>query len=297
MVKIVGFLGNSEDIEAIAKSIVATDEERERVISLIQFLDVGEWLVKVGNTKPFLIRGKGFEIEKHMSDEELEERMRDSWEELERRVDSGVPREREAKENLTPEGLSLLLDVLKYPFMPLTYRYENLGWSRKKGKEVRDGLDQFIESKNIRLGMSIPTFLLLTERGRIYLESKGHKSKFWSEVVSGKISFVHRLLQVIIRKYFDEQGFKTHLEFKASGKKVDVVALGEKRIAIEVSITSTPSFELAHLEYYKTEFDEVRLVVPTPKLDSYKAFFEKAGTGVIVQSIDDFMSVFSEKGA
>jgi hypothetical protein len=233
--KLVGFLGEGEDIEAIARSLDLSDEER----SAISKLEVGYWLVKKAGMKPFLLRSSDFPLEKNVSDEELEERMKPVIRKLsaEKREE---PKDKEAVNlPLSEDAWKLLVHVNDHPFQGMVARAKGLQFS---GRRIELAKQELIEKKlvsevGIVLTAKRPTLFLIPTNGALMLlESKGLNTDLWKHI--GNVGFEHILYQVLIRYEYQKLGYQARIESEIqSGRRVDVLAVKEnEKIGIEIEL-------------------------------------------------------------
>ena len=258
-VKIVGFLGEGSDINAITDSLDLSDEER----SAITKLERGEWLVKKAGMEPFLMKGQDYPLEKEVTDEELKERMSPI---LSRLSETVVPASSESKEetikpqlpSLSEDGQSLLFNVNDHPFTGLSSRYRTLDFSGRKAEAAKEELLRkgLVQEVDVVLGRHRPVrFLVITDLGLHYLRSSKKETKLWDYV--GHVSFEHRLYQVLIAYHFRNAGHQAFIEKDiGEGRRLDVLILlnGEK-IGVEVELS--PSIDLKKILKSMKELDKL----------------------------------------
>ena len=237
--KIVGFLGDGDDIEAISKSLNLNEEE----ISAIQKLETGYWLVSKAGLKPFLIHSPNVLLDKTISDEELEQRMKHVIEELYK--DSVEPKA-EAKQTssielpLSEDAWKLLTHINDHPFQGIVGRAKELQFSGRRVELAKQELveKKLVEELPIVLTAKKPTlFLVPTKEALNLLESKGLDTSQWRHI--GKVGFEHVLYEVLVRYEFKKLGYEAHIEVKLScGRKIDVLAVkGEEKIGVEIELS------------------------------------------------------------
>jgi hypothetical protein len=247
--KIVGFLGEGEDIEAVVKSLDLEEDER----STITKLERGEWLVKKSGMKPFLMRSPDFPVEKNISDKELLKRMQPILSRLKRTVKTKPTVEKTARPEpmikkilqtsefppVSEDVRALLTNINSHPFMTISSRCKALGLS---GRKIESAKAEIVEKGlakevSIALGSHRPAmFLVLTDLGLSYLRNSGQDVGLWERV--GSVGFEHRLYQVLIAYSLRMVGWQTFIEREmGSGRRVDVLAMREgKKIGIEVEL-------------------------------------------------------------
>ncbi|WP_309484941.1 ATP-binding protein [Halorhabdus salina] len=231
----------------------------ERQAEFAEELDTGEAVVQVGSDSPVPVRLRNYQVEKTVSDRELEKEQRSRWEGLSYeqrkttkrfndRIAPGRTEEVPEKEipedpteiKLSSEAERLLEDVVENPFRPLTERYQQFSSSYKGNKAKNQLVDQgVVVERKVKNGEN-RKLLQLTEKGRDYVEDQldlepKHR---------GRGGIVHRYWQHFIRDAFEEAGWDAFLEkFDA-----DVyVNMGNNELAVEVAMGDNPR-EIKHVE-------------------------------------------------
>lgn len=266
-VKIVGFLGEGGDINAMADSLDLTDEER----SAIPKLERGEWLVKKAGMEPFLIKSPDYPLEKNVTDEELKERMSSILSELNKAVipASTQPQEKTVKPQLpilSEDAQKLLFNVNEHPFTGLSSRYRTLNFSGRRAEAAKDELAKkgLVQEVDVVLGRrSIDRrhrpvrFLAITDLGLHYLRSSKKETELWDHI--GHVSFEHRLYQVLIAYHFRNSGHQAFIEKEiGEGRRLDLLVIrDEKKTGIEIELN--PNIDLRKILKSMKELD--RLVI------------------------------------
>jgi hypothetical protein len=258
-VKIVGFLGEGGDINAISKSLDLDDEER----SAIPKLERGEWLVKKAGMDPFLIRSSDYPLEKGVTDEELKERISPILSRLNEAVVSVSSESREETvkpqlPTLSEDAQKLLFNVNDHPFTGLSSRYRTLGFSGRRAEVAKEELIQkgLVKEVDVVLGTHRPVrFLVIADLGLHYLRRCGKETKLWDYV--GHVSFEHRLYQVLIAYNFRKRGHQAFIEKDiGEGRILDVLVVNHgKKIGIEIELN--PSIDLKKILKSMKELDEL----------------------------------------
>jgi hypothetical protein len=258
-VKIVGFLGEGGDINAITDSLDLTDEERSAILKL----ERGEWLVKKAGMEPFIIRSFDYPLEKNVTDEELKQRMSSILSELYKTVVpvSTQPQEKTIKPQLptlSQDAQKLLFNVNEHPFTGLSSRYRTLGFSGRRAEVAKEELIQngLVKEVDVVLGTYRPVrFLVIADLGLHYLRSHGTKTKLWDYV--GHVSFEHRLYQVLIAYNFRKRGHQAFIEKDiGEGRILDVLVVNnEKKVGIEIELNS--DIDLRKILKSMKELDEL----------------------------------------
>ncbi len=324
--KIMMSLGNGQDISDLAKCMGLDKNQEEFSYGL----NVGEAIVKLAGryTKPFWIRTPKVSIEKDISDSEIEQKTRSVIAEFEVTPVSNSmlyenyvdrlkekSKARQRVEAISDIAKNLLVNIFKKPYIPVTRRYESLGLSRKKGKVVKDYLIQnkYAAETNIKISNKVSNYLTLSKKGLSLCEKEGLKNQLWTEVVSKKISFCHKLYQFLINYYLTQDGWIVRFERVVNGtkrtkevsKKADMIAEYKiegkvvKSIAVEVVITNYEVYTI--MNCVDNGFDEIWIVCKDEKArkkienDIYAAIDETDRDFVIVQTINGFLNNMPKK--
>ena len=236
--KIAGFLGNGKDINDIAEAMDLNEEERDAITKL----ERGEWLVKLAGryTKPFMIKTEDFPLKKDVSDEEIKQRMKPVLEKIRKH-----PEEAKAVKServfLSDDAFRLLLNVNERPFNGIAARQKELGISATRLEKAKQELitKGFVQQLELALGGRRPTaFLVLTQEGISFLESRGIDTRLWAYI--GHVGFEHMLYQTLIRWYLQKLGYDAHLEVTLGNRRFDVLASnGKRKLAFEIELDAS----------------------------------------------------------
>jgi hypothetical protein len=241
----------------------------ERQAEFAQDLETGEAVVQVGSRDPVPVKLQNYELEKTVTDRELEKQQAEKWSELSserrnttKRFDDRIApgRSEEVPETTIPddpteiqvseEANRLLKDIVQSPFKPLTDRYERFSSTYKGNKAKNELVDQgVVIERNVKSEDGKRKLLQLTEKGRDYAESLDLEVKH-----RGRGGIIHRYWQHQIKKAFEEQSQKAFLEkFDA-----DVyVNMGDTELVVEVAMGDNPR-EIEHVQQHlKSGFDAV----------------------------------------
>lgn len=261
--------GSRKQFDAVAGSMNLSERQRE----FAQDLGIGEAVVQVGNRPPIPVKLQNYEVEKEVTDEELEKKQREKWSKLEyterertqrfrERIASG--RSDEVPEPVVPddpqevdlsnEADRLLKGVVENPFKGLTERYERFT-SWHKGNEAKDELvnQGVVIEREVRTRERRRKLLQLTEKGRDYVEND-------LEVElerEGRGGIIHQYWQHRIRKTFEEAGWHAFVEkFDA-----DVyVNMNTSELVVEVAMGNNER-ELRHVkQHLETGFSNIWIV-------------------------------------
>jgi hypothetical protein len=292
-VKIVGFLGEGEDIDAIATSLDLNEEER----SAIAKLERGEFIVKKAGMEPFLMKSFDYPLEKEVTDEELRARMEPILSRLNKFV---VPASQQNKKetvklipNLSEDAKKLLFSVNSHPFKGVSSHYSMLGFSGRKAETAKDELIQkgFVKEISITLGSHRPVkFLVITSLGLSYLKKEKKETRLWEFI--GNASFEHRLYQVLIAYSFRNSGHQAFIEKEiGEGKRLDILLIQhEKRVGIEIELT--PNLNLEKILKILKDLDELKILCEDEALERIKETIER----VVYPSLRKKISIHPVKG-
>jgi len=239
--KIVGFLGDGEDIEALSRSLSLSDEEQ----SMITRLETGYWLVSKAGTKPFIIHSAPVSLDKTVTDEELKTRMQPIVSELEKATKASVEDDVKIEEPpakfppISEEAMSVILDVNAHPFKGFVARCQSLGLSVRKAELAKSELvnKNLVKEIGTKLGKSkrLTKFLVLTELGSKLLRKAGYDTGLWKR--TGYQNFEHQLYCVLIAYAYKKVGQQVAIEKTVSeDRRVDVLVTNGKKTAIEVEL-------------------------------------------------------------
>jgi len=228
-------LTDGNEKAAIKEAFGLDDDQADYLFKLPQF---GQAIVRYGGyEKPFMIAVPDFRIEKHLSDDEVEERMADFYAELDAKIvpiDASIPPV--VTEKVPPVAAALLYFLSKEPFTRVSEMTDAPGFNSPA--EVNNAIDWlekygFINRESYRVSKKgrKSVFAVLTQKAFEYLEKKG---------VAGKGNFEHKLYQHLINEWIAKNGTKAKIEgrIKGSNKAIDVLAQDKDRgqIAYELTI-------------------------------------------------------------
>ena len=243
LVKIVGNLSSGNDIEAVSNAMGLDEETKE----CIHKLKRGQWIVRMSDryTEPFFIETQDYQVNKDVSDKEVEER-------LELTLGQYLPKQQPSAESqaqvpkvaapeLSEDAWSLLLDVNQHPFRQMATRSRELKLSWRRLEEAKKELleKEIVKEVDVVLGSYRPVkYLIPTSFALSLLEKLGHETNFWSYILHSGGGFEHRLHIVFIRNLAMRAGYQVQMEKTLSnGRRVDLLLLKEKRrIGVEVQL-------------------------------------------------------------
>ncbi|NLV13236.1 ATP-binding protein [Haloarcula argentinensis] len=242
----------------------------ERQAEFAQELETGEAVVQVGSRGPVPVNLYNYDLEKSISDRELEKQQAEKWSQLSheirkttKRFDSRIApgRSEEVPEPHIPDDPKeiqvsedadrLLKDVVNNPFKPLTERYKRFSSSYKGNKAKNELVDQgIVIERNVKSEDGKRKLLQLTDKGRDYAEDGlDLNSKH-----QGRGGIIHRYWQHRIKEAFEEAGWDVFLE------KLDAdiyVNMGDTELVVEVAMGDNQR-EIDHVkQHLETGFDAV----------------------------------------
>ena len=242
----------------------------ERQAEFAQNLATGEAIVQVGSRDPVPVKLQNHELEKSVTDRELEKQQAEKWNELgsERRKttkrfdDRIAPGRSEkvpettipddpAKIRVSKDADHLLKDIIQNPFKPLTKRYECFS-STYKGNKAKNELvdDGVVIERQVKAQDGKRKLLQLTEKGRDYAEN----SLDLDTKHKGRGGIIHRYWQNQIQDAFKKQGWNAFIE------KFDAdiyVNMGDTELVVEVAMGDNPR-EIEHIQQHLEKgFDAV----------------------------------------
>jgi len=224
-------------------------------------LDVGEAVVQVGGSSPVPVKLNNYQIQKTVSDKELQKTQAKNWNSLSHEPRDSTPefeveilegRSGEVPEPETPEDPTreitvsseadrILKDVVENPFKPLTDRYERFS-SRYKGNKAKDELvdEGVLIERQVRSNEGRRKLLELTKKGREYAEN----SLELDTKERGRGGVVHRYWQHRIKEAFEEAGWYAEVEVFDADVYVN---MNTAELVVEVAMGDNPR-EIEHIQ-------------------------------------------------
>jgi len=315
--KIMMNLGNGNDIRDMARCMGLNEDQQQFNYGL----GIGNAIVRMAGryTRPFWFHVPEATMDKDVPDWEVKHRTGPALSGFEvipvarpspylDYVGSLQPRGKsgQSKGGASSVIRGFMANVGSHPFHSITRRYDALGLSRKKGKLVKDYMleNRLVTELNVKVSNTIFNFLVLTEKGLATCTVNGPVDTDWKDIVSGKVSFLHKFYQFLIKEVLTQEGWEVFIEYKIKDDKwVDVVAkCGNRNLAFEVAITKfEPDDVLKCMVDENEKFDEIRVVCQdeTTRKDIEKLILssvdEKKQKLVIVQTISGLMSDMPKK--
>lgn len=247
-------LGHWQDIVDIGNSMTLDKEQMKAIIDL----PPGHAIVKMQGLKPFPVKIPNFEVEKNVTDEEINENNRkllegSEWESfLVSNTSSNtmvIPLgDMNALEEIDELMRSFLFDVYNRSAVGLTERFKSLGLSIRRG-------NQFTELMNNRRFINVHEINLSGRGGKtkfLELTKKGHdaigvtpKKKY------GKgCGFLHELIQHKVAKHVRSivEIKKVSIEGMLLDKSIDILVdvIDGKKIGIEIAMTAAHELDNIH---------------------------------------------------
>jgi DNA-binding MarR family transcriptional regulator len=249
--------GDRKQFHAIAESMNLS----ERQMEFASELDVGEAVVQVGGSSPVPVKLNNYQIQKTVSDKELQKTQAKNWNSLSHEPRDSTPefeveilegRSGEVPEPETPEDPTreitvsseadrILKDVVENPFKPLTDRYERFS-SRYKGNKAKDELvdEGVLIERQVRSNEGRRKLLELTKKGREYAEN----SLELDTKERGRGGVVHRYWQHRIKEAFEEAGWYAEVEVFDADVYVN---MNTAELVVEVAMGDNPR-EIEHIQ-------------------------------------------------
>jgi hypothetical protein len=243
--------GNVSGVDVrVVREAMGLDEEQAYAL---QRLKRGEWLVRMSDiySEPFMMvtEPPAFPIERNVSDSEIIERLRKAIPQLNASLpalpEPGPKETTSTLPQISEDATALLLDTNRRPFRGITRRIASLGLSGRRGELAKAELVQknIVAEVDVQLGIRRPTkFLMPTENGLRLLKAMRESTQLWHHI--GRVSFEHRLYQVLINYGLRQNGYKTKIEQNlGEGRRLDLYATKDSRkIGFEVVLTGSNDY-------------------------------------------------------
>jgi hypothetical protein len=267
-------LKDAKDVNSAASSLLLDTADKK----ILGRLDVGEAVAKIQGRwyKPFRINIPHVSIKKgSVTDNMLSELMR-PYSGYSNDEAVTTVREREIPENederkitsgITSEEEKLLNDINQNKLSGVVERYKRLGWSRRKGNELKNSLlkNQLIDTEDIPTKSGRVIILKLTKEGKNQIDKS--KTPHKKEPREGGVT--HEYWKKKYAELFIDKGFDITFEKPiGEGKSVDVVATKNgKQIAIEIETGRSDILSNIN-KCIDANFDKIILVATTEKVES-----------------------------
>lgn len=234
-------LSSTRDITATAYAMGLSTEQKD----FLTTLPVGTAIVRLATrwTKPFLLHVPMVDVDKNISDAEVEHHMGESprsesdyeyTTSQSKKTSTVSPQLSASKDSsVSNEAIRLVENIRDYPFVPVSKRIKSLGLSVRKANAILNELvaKELLKEVSIPQGVGRPAKLFQFTDA---LEAQFGKQK----TGKGKGSFTHKYYQRAIAEHNRSLGYKAEIECFRNGKLADVgIEKPNESIAIEVSLT------------------------------------------------------------
>lgn len=247
---------HQEDIEAARKALfIERDDE-----AYLNMLKTGQGIVKImERINPCLVQFLYVPVEKgKITDEWLKTHGEgysrpasdDKGSEKEGYSVRDNNRNAKTSEYVNTPSATLLIDILKNPFLSLTQRYKKFSIStgscdKHKRNLIEDGL---IEQARIVTSSGLITLFELTSKGKAVLTDLGY------EVKDDKESIIHKFWKFKIAEFYKAKGLDVLVEEHINGRPDIILIHDNKKIAVEIE-TGASDF-IKNIDRDINSFDE-----------------------------------------
>lgn len=254
-IKILMRLGHYPDIFDIGKSMGLTKEQMDCIIDA----PAGVGIVKKFGVSPFLCQFENFVFEKNVTDKEIEENNSKlikgtKFEPFFKNSSTTSIFIRKLNPEESPKTVlilnsdekAFLYDIYNKPLLSITERYKSLGLSSGKGTRIVKSLISKDLCKIVEINLGgrggVSKFIEITKQGYDtieipalkYTRGTGFEHWFWQNKIAENLKKIDST-EIIIEKNLNDKFIDVLVEHVKDNKKT--------RIAIEISITSTPDNE------------------------------------------------------
>lgn len=237
--RIIGYTGDYKDAQYYANSLGNPD-----LVQTIMKLDVGEFLIKIGDKDAALIKVPHIPYER-VSDETINEAMMPYKQAiLEYCKEEQEEKKEEPKFKISEETKALLRNVRDYPDSTISFRYEKLGWKTNAAQQyvqdaVKSGYLRIVE--DMLDSQKKAKYLVPTQQGIEWLRYEGHDVKDLCHV--GKQTATHSLYQNILISRLKRLRHNVLHDHPVADKIVDVWAEKDRKVAYEICVN--PAIEVS----------------------------------------------------
>ncbi|MBL1214698.1 MAG: ATP-binding protein [Ignavibacteriae bacterium] len=275
-------LKDAKDVNSAASSLLLEASDKK----VLGRLDIGEAVAKIQGRwhKPFMIHVPHIPIKKGSVDDKMISEVMRPYSTYSTSESVTIVEEKEIPQNeaarkisngITSEEQILLKDIYSNKLSGVVQRYKRLGWSRRKGNELKNSLvkKQLIDTEEIPTKSGRVIVLKLTREGK----------RICSEPITNLISDIreggitHEYWKNKYAKILKDKGFDITFEKPiGEGKSVDVVATKNGRqIAIEVETGRSDILSNIN-KCLQANFDKIIVVAINEKIESkVKSLLEK----------------------
>jgi len=242
--KLVGYLGNGNDIDTIQKVFQLNHDDTQ----IIKKLKLGQFIVeKSGIPDPFLLQGYDYPIDKTVTDQELHERMKGFIAKMqsEPRKTSGTIVDYMKLPAISEKAEKILRHVGMKPLRTISQRYKELSIHPLDGKTAVTELceKKFLAGKPIQLSTGRPSlYMEPTELGKAWLVKNNVDLSAWNDYV-GHVGLEHRVYQWLIANSLQKLGYVVRKEHSIESKRFDVYAeKDDHKLGIEICVSPKMNF-------------------------------------------------------
>ncbi len=275
----------TRDIRAMSYSMGLNAEQQKCLNSL----PLKSALIKLagGYTRPFMIHIPELQVDKNITDYEVEKHMQPILAELTKdvvvegdevsveAVDAGNSQVQQPDNELGENEIALLWDIKNRPYVPATERQQELNFTTYMAGKLYSEL--------IETGYLVEHEIKVNDRGRpqkfYELTKQAIELIGQQNLGAGKGGFLHRFHQHRLKSVFEKQGYKAVIEECKNGKCADIGLKDKSGKTIAVEIAMSPQGEISNIEKDLTAgWNEVwTLCVSETILNNLKTQLEQLG--------------------
>lgn len=235
LVKIVGNLGDAEDIKFISNSMGLTEEQQENIHRLKR----GQWYCRINDdyTEVFLIKTDDHPASKikNVSDDEVEFRLKEKLPKL-----FAVPQAQPViDDSLSEDAMNLLMSVGKNPRRIFRNHMKAMCISGRRIERAKEELLQreLVKEANVKIGNYRPVlYLIPTEKS---IELLKNVADITTLKRIGHAGMGHAIYEDIVAEAYALSGYAVFTEHSVGNRRYDVYAVAnEKTIGIEIELTT-----------------------------------------------------------
>jgi len=242
-IKIAFPLTDESDLKFIQNSWGLTEEQKNHFFELPP--QTRAIVRYAGFKKPFLLQVPTFRIKKELTDEQVNERMKDFWDRLESEakkpktpkpieLTTSIYETNEIISDIPPPCVALLFYISRYPFTKASELKNTPGFkSVAEANKALEWLENngFVKTEEYRASKTKKSkYSVLQEKAFTYLGIEGHP---------GKGDFEHKLYQHIIFEKLSQEGSEAKIEgrMEDSKKLIDVLVASKETGFVAYEIT------------------------------------------------------------
>ena len=263
--------GDAKQFDEIAASMHLTDRQED----IARTLGTGDAIIQVSGSTAIPVLLNSFELEKSISDTELQRRQYKLWnvltstprEPLIEVAEQGTPPEsKESNETdtsrsddlvLSGDAERLLEDIVTNPFSRVSDRYEQFSSVHSGNKAKKELLATgLVEEQRVTTGTGTRTLFELTDHGRDYVET----CLEMDAKQRGRGGIIHRYWQQEIKQLFEAAGWQAKRELFDADVYVNMAGV---ELVIELAMTADDR-EVDHVKRHLDKgFDLIWIVCRT----------------------------------